>query len=141
MTREDLMAFAAARQKAWDTHDAHLLASGHAAHGVVVRPICGEVHGRAAIEHSYADLFTIFSDWQFEGAPLIIDGNEVVEPFTVCATHTKDFLGVPGSGRRFKIRGVLLFTFENGEVAREERIYDFSAMLIQLGVLKAKPGV
>ena len=140
MTRDELIALAAKRTEAWDKCDAKALADTHAVHGVVVSPIFGEIHGRAAIERSYADFFSIFADLEWSGAPLIIDGDHVAEPFTVCGTHTKEFLGVPGSGRRFKIHGVLLFWFENGEITREERVYDFSAMLIQLGVLKAKPG-
>jgi len=29
---------------------------------------------------------------------------------------------------------------ENGLVKREERFYDFTSLLLQIGVLKAKPG-
>ncbi len=65
--------------------------------------------------------------------------NNVVEGFTARATHTLEFLGIAGTGRRFQIRGALMFRFADGLILHEERIYDFSAMLIQIGVLKAKP--
>jgi predicted ester cyclase len=139
MTREALTAFAAVRQAAWDRRDAAGLAAGHASDGDVVSPIFGTVKGRPAIETSYRNLFSIFADWEFIGDDLIMDGDQVVERFTARATHTHEFLGVEGTGRRFQVRGVLLFRFANGLIAHEARLYDFSGMLIQLGVLKAKP--
>jgi predicted ester cyclase len=139
MTREELTAFAATRRNAWDRRDPAALAAGHALDGDVVSPIFGTVKGRPAIETSYRNLFGIFADWEFIGDDLIMDGDHVVEGFTARATHTHEFLGVEGTGRRFQIRGVLLFRFANGLIAHEERVYDFSGMLIQIGVLKARP--
>jgi predicted ester cyclase len=140
MTREELSKFAAERRVAWDSRDSAGLASGHTADGDVVSPIFGTVKGRAAIEASYRNLFAVFADWEFIGDDLIMDGDVVVEGFTARATHTHEFLGVPGTNRRFQIRGVLLFRFKDGLIAHEERVYDFSGMLIQIGVLKARPG-
>jgi hypothetical protein len=140
MTREELSKFADDRKTAWDRKDPVALAAGHTPDGDVVSPIFGTVKGRAAIEASYKNLFAVFGDWEFIGDDLIMDGDIVVEGFTARATHTHEFLGVPGTNRRFQIRGVLLFRFANGLIAHEERIYDFSGMLIQIGVLKARPG-
>jgi len=42
-------------------------------------------------------------------------------------------------GRRTGFEGVAIIQLENGLIANERRIYDFSALLIQIGVLKAKP--
>ena len=140
MTREELKAFSARRRAAWDRRAPAGLAAGHAVDGDVVSPIFGTVKGRSAIEAAYRNLFSIFADWEFIGDDLIMDGDLVVEGFTARATHTHEFLGVEGTGRRFQIRGVLLFRFFDGLIAHEERVYDFSGMLIQIGVLKARPG-
>jgi len=139
MTREELTTFEAHRREAWDRRDSARLASGHRADGTVTSPMFGTVHGRPAIEASYRNLFAIFADWEFIGDELVIDGDRVVEGFAARATHSQEFLGIAGTGRRFQIRGVLLFRFADGLIAHEERVYDFSGMLIQLGVLKAKP--
>ena len=139
MTREELTTFAARRHEAFSRRDVGVLTAGHAADGTVTSPMFGTVHGRAAIETSYRNLFAIFADWEYVGDTLVIDGDNVVESFTARATHTREFLGIAGTGRRFQIRGVLMFRFAGGLILHEERIYDFSAMLIQLGVLKAKP--
>ena len=106
---------------------------------VVVSPIFGTVQGRRDIEVSYQNLFAIFADWEFVGDDLIIDGDHVVEGFVARATHTHEFLGIPGTGRRFQLRGVLMFQFADGLISHEECIYDFSGMLIQIGILRVKP--
>lgn len=50
-------------------------------------------------------------------------------------------MGIPGSGRRVEFECVLIFDIEDGLITRERRIYDFTGMLIQLGVLRGKPAV
>jgi predicted ester cyclase len=57
----------------------------------------------------------------------------------VAATHAGDFMGLPGSGKRFDIDGVQLFEMKDGLIAYERRYYDFTGMLIELGILRAKP--
>lgn len=140
MTREELTTFAARRLDAFGRRDIPALAAGHAPDGSVSSPIFGNVKGRAAIESSYRNLFAIFPDWEFVADDLIIDGDHAAQSFTAKATHAHEFLGMQGTGRRFQIRGVLLFHFVDGLIAHEERVYDFSGMLLQIGVLKAKPG-
>jgi hypothetical protein len=35
---------------------------------------------------------------------------------------------------------VLIFEWRDGKIAVERRLYDFTSLLLQVGVLKAKPG-
>ena len=49
------------------------------------------------------------------------------------------FLGLEPSGRSFHIPAVFTYELRNGQIAREQRIYDFTGLLVQIGVLKAKP--
>jgi hypothetical protein len=63
----------------------------------------------------------------------------VAQPFMLRATHSSEFFGVPATGRRFEIHGVMLYALDHGQISHEQRIYDFTALLIQIGVLKAKP--
>ena len=66
-------------------------------------------------------------------------GETVAEPFIVNATHTHDFMGHPGSGRKFEIQGVRILKLQDGLIAYDRRYYDFTGLLIQLGVLRGKP--
>ena len=69
----------------------------------------------------------------------MVDGDRVAQQFIVHATHTAEFMGLPGSGRKFDIEGVRLFEMKDGLIAYERRYYDFTGLLIQLGVLRGKP--
>src|SRR5690606_29742686 len=99
----------------------------------------GHREGRSVIRQSYETLFSIFPDWDYQGDELLIDGDRVAEPFVVDATHVGTFLGFEGTNRRFRIQGVRLFTMDAGLVQHERRMYDFTGLLIQIGVLKGKP--
>ena len=106
-------------------------------------PIFGTVKGRPAITESYASLFRTFADWTVETTRLVIDLDHqaAVQQFTIQATHTSELFGVPPTHRRCELHGVLFMEIdEEGRVKREDRFYDFTSMLLQLGVLKAKPG-
>ena len=140
MTREETVEFFAARQVLWSRRDAAGLAALHTEDGIVVSPLLATVHGRPAIEQSYNALFGPFPDMDVVGADLLIDGDRVAQVFSATATHVNDFYGLPGTGRRFTIHGVAICTLEGHLIAHEQRIYDYTALLLQIGVLKVKPG-
>jgi steroid delta-isomerase-like uncharacterized protein len=140
MTREQIVAMAGAMQRAWAQRDAAALAATHADDSVVYSPMFGEVRGRVDIERSYAELFRAFADWNFEPQDLLIDGSRAVQVFMVSATHTSDMFGMAATHRKFRIQGVLIFEFRDGRIQTERRLYDFTSLLVQVGVLKAKLG-
>ncbi|MFI5177677.1 MAG: ester cyclase [Vicinamibacterales bacterium] len=139
MTRDAIVSFFLERQKGWEARDPEVLASGHAEHGTVVSPMHGRRAGRDAIRDSYRSLFVTFPDWTFVGEPVLVDGDHVAQPFSASATHVGDFMGLAGTNRRFKIQGVRLFDMADGKIQHERRYYDFTALLIQVGVLRGKP--
>lgn len=139
MTHDSIREFFNSQRVHWRTRDPERLAGGHAERGVLISPIFRTLTGRPAILASYRSLFTIFPDWDYRADQLLIDGSMVAEPFTATATHVGEFMGLAGSGRRFEIQGVRLFEMSDGLIAHERRYYDFTGMLIQLGVLRSKP--
>jgi steroid delta-isomerase-like uncharacterized protein len=139
MTREEIVRFFEARQRDWRTRDPDALAESNAADGTVVSPLFGALHGRAEIAESYQRLFTTFPDWLYKTEELIIDGARVAQHFVATATHVGEFMGLPGTNRHSRIEGVCLFTLDNRRIVHEQRLYDYSALLIQIGVLRSKP--
>ena len=139
MTRQDALAFFAARQRLWQAHDADALAGGHSATGVVMSPMFGRRSGRDAIRESYRSLFTMFPDWAFVATDPIIEGARIALPFSATATHVGEFMGLAGTNRRFQIQGVRLIEMADGLMQVERRLYDFTGLLIQVGVLRGKP--
>ena len=140
MTREQIVGVLNAMHRASNSRDAAALAAAHTDDGVIYSPIFGEVHGRAAIEKSYHDLFIAFADWTYEPAELVVDGLRAAQVFSVTASHTSELFGVQPTHRRFRFQGVLVLEFRDGKIAVERRLYDFTGLLIQMGVIKAKPG-
>jgi steroid delta-isomerase-like uncharacterized protein len=140
MTRDEVVRFLQERQQHWAARDGEKLAAQHALNCTVDSPMFGKVSGREAVAASYLRLFTAFPDWTTNFDEAIIDGDRVAQPFSATATHMGEFMGLPGTKRRSVIHGVLLMRVADGFIQDERRIYDFSMMLMQVGVLRAKPG-
>ena len=138
MTRDEVLKFLADRQSAWEARDPAALARFHHQEGTAESPIFGTVTGRDALEESYRELFYVFEDWTLTGHEIIVDGDRAVQLFSVHATHSREMFGVSATHRRFEIRGALVISFRDGLIGHERRIYDFTGMLIQLGVIKPK---
>ena len=140
MTHHDARLFLRARGDKYAGHDPKALAADHTVDGVVHSPMFASVTGRDAIEQSYAALFRIFPDWSITFDEAIIDSSgRAAHPCDVTATHRGEFLGMAGTGRRITFRGVLLYTLVDGLIAEESRLYDFTGLLFQAGVLRARP--
>jgi steroid delta-isomerase-like uncharacterized protein len=139
MTEQQIREFFAAQARHWANRDVDGLAGGHTPDGTIVSPIFRTVTGAPAIADSYRALYEIFPDWDYRGTQLLVDGDRVAEAFTATATHKGEFMGIAGTGKRFTIEGVRLFDMRDGRIARERRYYDFTGLLIQLGVLRSKP--
>jgi steroid delta-isomerase-like uncharacterized protein len=139
MTRDDAVKLFSLQQAAWNARDPAALARGYAGDGTIISPIFRTVQGSDAIVESFQSLFETFPDWQYIGQELLVDGDTIAEPFIVNSTHVREFMGLPGSGRKFEIQGVRIFKLKDGLIAYERRYYDFTGLLIQLGVLRGKP--
>jgi predicted ester cyclase len=139
MTHDAALKLFGFQQAAWDARDAAALARDYTEDGTIVSPIFKTVQGMDAILDSFHGLFEMFPDWQYIGQELLVDGDSLAQPFVVHATHTREFMGLEGTGRKFDIQGVRLFKMHEGLIAYERRYYDFTGFLIQLGVLRGKP--
>lgn len=139
MTREDVVGLFARRMAGWAARDAAALAATHAVRGVVVSPTGGVLEGRDEIERVYRVWLAAFPDLQVKSEELIIDGDRVVEIAHLSGTHAGEFFGAAPSGRRIGVAAAIVVTIKDGEITHERRILDFTGLLVQVGVLKAKP--
>ena len=140
MATDSILTFIDRHTNSWNRRDPTSLSLGHAVDGVVVSPMFGRVEGRAAIGGTYAALFSIFPDWEIRFDAPIADGTRLAVSFSVVATHQGNFMGFQGTGRRCSFEGVSLFDLSSdGLIASERRVYDFTGLLAQLGVLRVRP--
>jgi predicted ester cyclase len=140
MTREEISEFFARRDEAYRRHDVSALAADHAEGGKLHSPVAGDVKGRKAIQDIYTGWFSSFPDVEFNTEHLLIDGDRAAQLGKMIGTQKGEFCGLAPTGKRFEVHYAFLFLFEGGKIAHEIRIYDFTSVLLQLGVLKAKPG-
>jgi steroid delta-isomerase-like uncharacterized protein len=140
MTREEIVALFDRFQHAAAAHDAGMLASLHADTCVMESPTAGgAVTGRTAIAQVYDTWFTGFPDLIATFEDLLIDGSRVAQSATITGTDTGGFLGLPPTGKPFRIPMLWLFTVNDQAIVRARPIYDFTGLLVQIGVLKTKP--
>jgi steroid delta-isomerase-like uncharacterized protein len=139
MTRDQVVDLFNRRMKATNEHDVESLADLYAPDAVVESPLGGTHQGRAAIESVIGAFFSALSDAQVTQDELIIDGDHVVLVVTVSGTDTGGFMGMAPSGRPAQLPVVFVCQVGDGFITHERRIYDFTGMLVQIGVLKARP--
>ena len=139
MTRAEVVALFERRQVALDNLDAAALAADYADDCVVDSPTGGTHTGRASVQSVYEAVFEAFLDQKTTTDHLIIDGNRVAQVLSIEGTNMGGFLGLPASGKRFTSAAVFVYELKDGQIVRERRVYDFTGMLTQIGVLKTKP--
>jgi len=123
----------------WKRKDASAAAQFHTLDGVAESPMYGTLNGRKAIEEGYRAFFTSFPDATLQLETMVVDPPHVAVFMTMTATHVNEFFGLPGTGRRIDVRNCHLMRIEDGSIAHVRRIYDFTGILLQVGVLRAKP--
>jgi predicted ester cyclase len=139
MSPDDIRAFFADRQSDWQRRDPDALARCYSENSEVFSPMFGALRGRVAIADSYRALFAVFPDWDLRTEDLLIDDDRAAQIFSVNATHVGEFMGLPGTNRRFEIHGVRLCVMGDGIIHAERRLYDFTSLLIQVGAMRSKP--
>jgi steroid delta-isomerase-like uncharacterized protein len=139
MTREEIVAFFDRWQTAMNRQDVASFTALYAADCVVESPTAGTVRGPAAVGEVSRTWFQAFPDLKVTLDDVIIDGDRIVEVFTFAGTDTGGFMGVPPTGKPFRVPMVLINILKDDKIQQERRIYDFTGLLVQIGVLKAKP--
>jgi len=85
----------------------------------------------------YIDFFTMmrnaFPDMKVEVEQLVADDDNVAFAYTLTGTHKGDFMGVAGTGKSIKARGMQISRFENGKMVERWGSSDELGILKQVG--------
>src|SRR4030095_6013224 len=95
--------------------------------------------GRQSIEDAYRSFATWFPDFSVDVESFLVDPPHLAFFATVNATHVNEFFGLPGTNRHIEFRNARLFEIAEGLIKHERRIYDFTGILVKVGVLRALP--
>ena len=137
--REEIAALFDRRDAAWRLRDASALAADHALDGVVVSPTGGVLRGGREIERIYRVWFTAFSDFAFTAeACSSTTTAPPSSPAPAARTRGSSSGCRPPAGASTSACG-FFYRFEGSFIAHERRILDFTGLLVQVGVLRAKP--
>jgi steroid delta-isomerase-like uncharacterized protein len=142
MTNDDIRSLLERFRNAWENEDVKTLASCYADDCVVVSPIFNTLTGRAHVEKSFTDLFKALGMQKVEVEDIIIGNDDpprAVMVWKLQSTHVGEVFGMPASGKRIERTMAFVLTLRDGLITKENRIYDFTSLLIQLGALRAKP--
>lgn len=139
MTRDEVLTLVNGWQQAILQRDPEGYAGVYAANARIHSPLAGTVSGPEGALRSFDAFFSAFPDAAFASEPPIIDGHHAAVMSTVSGTSVGPLMGLPPSGRPFQFTMMFVLDVEEGRIVRERRVYDFTGLLVQIGVLKAKP--
>lgn len=139
MTRDEVVNLIARWQEAFARRDMQGFGEAYAEDAIYESPLFGEpVHGREAIVQSQASFVTAFPDARVTSEPPIVHGDRAAVISELTGTQVGSFMGLPATGRHVSVRLAFLLEVRDGVIVRDRRIYDFTGLLIQVGVLKAR---
>lgn len=98
-------------------------------------PLPGQAEGLEGLKDILCGMRRAFPNLNFVIEEQISEGDKVASRFEWTGTHHGDFLGVPPTGRRVRVWGIVIDRFEEGRIKDTRIIMDTFALMAQLGVL------
>jgi steroid delta-isomerase-like uncharacterized protein len=79
-----------------------------------------------------AQMRAVFPDIEFTLARVVAEDGLVARHWTAVATHEHEFMGIPATGRRVEMQGMVFSRIADGRITEEWRIVDNAGLLEQL---------
>jgi steroid delta-isomerase-like uncharacterized protein len=102
---------------------------------VELDPLPGQRQGREGLVEVVKGLRTAFPDMHWKAEETIACGDKVVTRFTWTGTQEGDFLGIPATGRRVSVKGVVIDRVVGGRMTDSRILMDTMGLMQQLGVV------
>jgi steroid delta-isomerase-like uncharacterized protein len=106
---------------------------------VELDPIPGQQQGREGLKAVIHGLRSAFPDMHWVVNEMVAEGEKVVTRFVWTGTHHGAFLGIPATGNKVEVKGVVIDRLENGKMADSRILMDTMGLMQQLGVIPAPP--
>lgn len=106
---------------------------------VELDPLPGQQQGRQGLKDVIAMIRTAFPDIHWVIEETIASGDKVVSRFKWTGTQRADFLGIPATGRRVAVPGVVIDRLSDGKMADSRILMDTLGLMQQLGVIPGPP--
>jgi steroid delta-isomerase-like uncharacterized protein len=102
-----------------------------APNAVIHEPVAGTPADLKAVA---AEFRTAFPDWHSTVEEMIAEGDSVAERWTGRGTHRGALQGIPPTGKRVEVAGVVFYRFEDGRIVEFRGRFDTMSLMQQLGV-------
>jgi steroid delta-isomerase-like uncharacterized protein len=83
-------------------------------------------------------LRSAFPDISFRVEELVAAGDKVICRYTMSGTQQGEFAGIPATGNKVEISGIMIGRIENGKIVEEREEMDMLGLFMQLG-MELKP--
>ena len=94
----------------------------------------GQVHeGAADVTAYHRAQRTAFPDQRHEHVRFHHADHAVIAEFDLLGTNTGDFMGLPATGRSFRVPVVAVFDFDDDRITNERVYFDAAALVRQIG--------
>jgi steroid delta-isomerase-like uncharacterized protein len=103
-------------------------------------PLPGQGPGLDGLKDILRAMRAGFPDLEFSIKEQISEGDKVVSRFEWTGTHRGEFLGVPATGRRVSVWGMVIDRLEDGRIKDTRIIMDTLGLMTQLGVFPPPRG-
>ena len=104
---------------------------------VELDPLPGQRQGREGLKDVIGMMRAAFPDLHWVIEETVASGEKVVSRFRWSGTQRGDFLGIPATGRKVTVAGVVVDRLSNGKMADSRILMDTFGLMQQLGVIPA----
>jgi len=87
-----------------------------------------------ALKQHIADIEVAFPRYELVADDLIVEGEKVVLRFALRATHQGAFMGIPATGRKINVPGIIIYRIADNKIVEHWMQIDSAALMQQLGV-------
>jgi steroid delta-isomerase-like uncharacterized protein len=102
---------------------------------VELDPLPGQVQGREGLKDVLAGFFSAFPDMHWVLEEQIGEGDKVVTRFAWTGTQQGMFMGIPATGKKVTVKGVVIDRVAGDKMVDSRMLMDSLGMLQQLGVI------
>ena len=101
-------------------------------------PLPGQGPGLSGLKEVLSGLRSAFQGMNWSIEEQIEEGDKVVTRFVWSGQHCEEFFGVPATGRKVTVWGVVIDRFVNEKIKETRIIMDGLGLMAQLGVFPPK---
>jgi predicted ester cyclase len=93
---------------------------------------------REEVDENFKTTKKRFPDLRFTIEELVAEGDKLATRFSFTGTHQGEFMGIPATGNRIEVSGLIISLIKNGKFVEDREETDILGMMMQLG-MELKP--